>query len=71
MHEEEFIADNMIKVGYARFQSTGDQPIVRGIGIGSYNHKIFSIGDNSNLLHAPKKTTHTKLFKPYLFIQPL
>ena len=31
---------------------------------------IFSIGDNSNLSHAATKTTHTKLFKPYLFIEP-
>ena len=32
--------------------------------------KYFSIGDNSNLSHAATKTTHTKLFKPYLFIEP-
>ena len=32
--------------------------------------KYFSIGDNSNLSHAATKTTHTKSFNPYLFIEP-
>ena len=31
MHGEEFIADNMTKVGYAVIQLTADQLIVRGI----------------------------------------
>ena len=32
--------------------------------------KYFSIGDNSNLSNAATKSTHIKLFKPYLLIEP-
>ena len=40
MHREKFIADNMIKVGYAVNQLTGDQLIVRTLATFVCTHML-------------------------------
>ena len=40
MHREEFIADNMIKVGYAVISADGDQLIVRTLATFICTHML-------------------------------